>query len=63
MNNKIATIWISGVTASGKTTLGKILYQELKKGGINNIKFLDGVSCEYLRTILFVKWKRFIVSL
>ena len=42
MNNKIATIWISGVTASGKTTLGKILYQELKKGGINNIKFLDG---------------------
>ena len=42
MNNKIATIWISGVTASGKTTLGKILHQELKNTQIENIKFLDG---------------------
>ena len=42
MNSKIATIWISGVTASGKTTLGKILHQELKKTGNKNIRFLDG---------------------
>ena len=48
MNSKIATIWISGVTASGKTTLGKILYKELKDAGIVNIKFLDG---ENLRKI------------
>ena len=47
MNNKIvdnnsATIWISGVTASGKTTLGKLLYKDLIDYGIKNVKFLDG---------------------
>ena len=40
--NNVATIWISGVTASGKTTLGKLLYHELLSTGIINIKFLDG---------------------
>jgi len=39
---KIATIWISGVTASGKTTLGKRLAADLKKNEIDNVKFLDG---------------------
>ena len=47
-NNKIATIWISGVTASGKTTLGRLLYEDLKNSGIVNVKFLDG---ENLRKI------------
>ena len=42
LKNKNATIWISGVTASGKTTFGKLLYQGLKDFGIENIKFLDG---------------------
>lgn len=41
-NRKTSTIWISGVTASGKTTLGKFLLEDLKKNGIRKIKFLDG---------------------
>ena len=40
--NDIATIWISGVTASGKTTLGKFLYKELINTGIKNLIHLDG---------------------
>jgi len=42
MNNKIATIWISGVTASGKTTLGKELFKNLKKLSHLDFTFLDG---------------------
>ena len=42
LKNYIATIWISGVTASGKTTLGKHLYKDLLSSGIANLKFLDG---------------------
>ena len=41
-DNKTKTIWISGVTASGKTALGKLLFEDLKKNGIKNIKFFDG---------------------
>ena len=40
--NKNGTIWISGVTASGKTTVGKLLYKDLKDFGIEKVKFLDG---------------------
>jgi len=40
--NNFATIWISGVTASGKTTLGKMLYEDLINSGIVNVKLLDG---------------------
>ena len=40
--NDIATIWISGVTASGKTTLGKLLYKELLNTGVKNLIHLDG---------------------
>lgn len=36
------TIWITGITASGKTTLGKDLYQNLFQKGFINIEFLDG---------------------
>jgi len=39
---RVATIWLSGVTASGKTTLGKLLFQGLKDYGIEKVKFLDG---------------------
>jgi len=42
IKKKVATIWLSGVTASGKTTLGKLLYNELKNIGIEKVKFLDG---------------------
>ena len=40
--NNIGTIWISGVSVSGKTTLGKLLYDDLIKYGIKNVKFMDG---------------------
>ena len=40
--NRVATIWLSGITASGKTTLGKLLYEDLNNYGIVNIKFYDG---------------------
>ena len=38
----IGTIWISGVTASGKTTLGKVLYRNLLDSGIDQLIHLDG---------------------
>jgi len=37
-----ATIWITGITASGKTTLGKCLYAGLREKGLKKIEFLDG---------------------
>ena len=42
MKNKTATIWISGVTASGKTTLAKELYKKLNIISENNFTFFDG---------------------
>ena len=36
------TIFITGISASGKTTLGKCLNDDLKNLGIDNVKFLDG---------------------
>ncbi len=36
------TIWITGITASGKTTLGKALYNNLITLGYSNCMFLDG---------------------
>ena len=36
------TIWITGITASGKTTLGQRLYDNLVELGIENIEFYDG---------------------
>ena len=38
----VGTIWISGITSSGKTTLGKRLYQNLLAVEGANIDFLDG---------------------
>lgn len=35
-------IWITGITASGKTTIGQSLYKKLTQDGFENIKFLDG---------------------
>ena len=36
------TIWITGVSASGKSTLGGKLLNDLKAIGVNNVKLLDG---------------------
>jgi len=36
------TIWITGVSASGKSTLGGRLLSNLKAIGVNNVKLLDG---------------------
>ena len=37
-----STIWISGVTASGKTTLGNSLYKYLLNNNFLSLEFLDG---------------------
>jgi adenylylsulfate kinase len=45
IENKIApTIWFTGLSASGKTTLSTCLYEDLKSLGIENIVLLDGES-------------------
>jgi len=36
------TIWITGITASGKTTLGQLLYEQLSGKGVSPLEFLDG---------------------
>ena len=36
------TIWITGIPASGKTTLGKSLYEALLSKGVSNVEWLDG---------------------
>ena len=44
INQKLipGTIWITGVSASGKSTLGGKLFNDLKAIGVNNVKLLDG---------------------
>jgi len=42
MNKKTGTIWITGLSASGKSTLGQNLFNDLLKRNINNIEFFDG---------------------
>lgn len=39
---KPGTIWITGLSASGKSTLGQHLYKDLQEKGITNIELLDG---------------------
>ncbi len=39
---KPVTIWITGLSASGKTTLGQSLYNGLINEGVKNVEFLDG---------------------
>ncbi len=36
------TIWFSGLSASGKTTLSEALFQNLKELGLKNVELLDG---------------------
>ena len=39
---KAPTIFFTGISASGKSTLGKILKEDLEENGTHNIIFLDG---------------------
>ena len=39
-DNKIFSIWLIGPSAAGKTTISKLLYQNIKK--INNLVLIDG---------------------
>ena len=48
-NSKIGTILITGISAAGKTTLGRRLFQDLKNKNINNLKLFDG---EEVRNLL-----------
>ncbi len=43
-SNKLTplTIWLTGLSASGKTTLAKRLKSDLEKAGIYNVELLDG---------------------
>ena len=45
MNNVQAiTIWFTGLSASGKSTLSERLYNDLQELGITNVELLDGES-------------------
>jgi adenylylsulfate kinase len=37
-------IWITGLVASGKTTLSSCLYKKLKSGSFSNVELMDGES-------------------
>ena len=52
--NRVATIWLSGITASGKTTLGKLLYEDL-----NNY----GIVKDFVSPITTKPWGKFIPKL
>lgn len=39
---KISTIWLTGLSASGKSTLTTRLFEDLNKLGIDNVTLLDG---------------------
>ena len=41
---KVVTIWFTGVSASGKSTLSERLYNDLQELGIINVELLDGES-------------------
>ncbi|UCD54993.1 MAG: adenylyl-sulfate kinase [Candidatus Omnitrophota bacterium] len=59
MNNnslETGTIFITGIPASGKSTLGKNLQDALLKVGIDNVKLLDG---EVIRGELVKQGKRY----
>jgi adenylyl-sulfate kinase len=48
-NFKATTIWFTGLSASGKSTLSERLFKELKQLGLKNVELLDG---EAVRDIL-----------
>jgi adenylylsulfate kinase len=41
-SEEASTIWITGITASGKTTLGRKLFEQLIEKGVQPLEFLDG---------------------
>jgi adenylyl-sulfate kinase len=42
MNHRPATIWLTGLSACGKTTLGRRLADSLRERGVVKLDFLDG---------------------
>ena len=48
-NFKASTIWFTGLSASGKSTLSERLFKDLKQLGLKNVELLDG---EAVRDIL-----------
>ncbi len=40
--SKPGTIWITGLSVSGKTTLGERLFADLLKKGVSNVELFDG---------------------
>ena len=38
----VGTIFITGISASGKSTLGKLLFERLRHSSISNVELLDG---------------------
>lgn len=42
IQGRFMVIWLMGLAGSGKSTLGRALYTELKSRGINNLVYLDG---------------------
>jgi len=45
MNNiQVITIWFTGLSASGKSTLSERLYNDLHELGVTNVELLDGES-------------------
>ena len=55
--HKPGLLWITGLSGSGKTTISKIIYSELKKN-YSNIILLDG---DILRNKLKIKkWDHFL---
>ncbi len=43
-DNQVPTIWFTGLSASGKSTLSERLYNDLQKLGVTNVELLDGES-------------------
>ena len=52
----VGTILITGISASGKSTMGSLLEDGLKRRGISNVKLIDG---EFVRDVLAQQGKHF----
>lgn len=52
----VGTVFITGLSAAGKSTLGKHLYEGLVRSGVENIKLLEG---EEIREALAARGRRF----
>lgn len=52
MTFKAGTIWITGLSAAGKTTLAQRLVEDLQRGGLDDVVLLDGEAVrDHLRLL------------